>query len=266
LIDLQADLSPAYTVAPAAFRRPDKGKGLDPLLAVIAFDADDTLWENEVYYRRGRELFNHLLSKYPVEADVDSFVHELEIRNLEYYGYGAAGFVLSLIEAADSLTRGRFTSGDTAALIAHLKRMLSAEVELLEGAREVVTLMAESHRLILITKGALRHQRTKVEDSGLAACFERIEIVSEKNADVYRGIIDACGVEPERFLMVGNSVRSDVLPVLEAGGWALYVPNELTWAHETLEDLPLENPHFIEAARLSDVPSLIAEVETSRLS
>jgi putative hydrolase of the HAD superfamily len=262
---LQTGPGEAYTLSPAAIRWPITTKSLGAaVLDLIAFDADDTLWENERYYRDGRDLFFRLLSKYPVDSDVDSFVHEVEIRNLEYYGYGAVGFILSLIEAADTLTAGRFSSGDTAALIAHLKRMLSAEVELLEGAREVITQVAESHRLILITKGDLRHQRTKVDNSGLAQCFERIEIVSEKNAEVYRGILAACGVSPEGFLMVGNSVRSDVLPVLEAGGWALYVPNELTWAHETLEDLPAEDSHFIEAASLADVPALIAEIEADQ--
>lgn len=231
------------------------------MFEVIGLDADDTLWENESYYRRGRELFDRLLANYPVDLDVEAFVHDLEIRNLDAYGYGAAGFILSLIEAADALTKGRFTSQDTVRLIDHLKEMLTAKVQLLPGASELVTTLAETHRLVLITKGDLRHQRMKVDDSGLAVHFERVEIVSEKSPAVYGRIIADFNVEPGNFLMVGNSLRSDILPVLEIGAWGLYVPNELTWSHETLEDLPLHEPRFAEAATLNDVPGLVEALE-----
>jgi len=231
---------------------------------LIAFDADDTLWENERYYREGRQLFDHLLEPYAPGVDVEAFVHELEIENLAYYGYGAAGFILSLIEAGGELTEGRFSSADNAALIAHLKRMLSAQVELLAGARQVVAELAGAHRLVLITKGDLRHQRLKVDGSGLAGFFERVEVVSEKSPGAYAGILKAEGVAPGDFLMIGNSMRSDVLPVLEIGGWAMHVPNELTWTHETLEDYPQENPRFSEAEGLEDVPARVRELEARR--
>jgi putative hydrolase of the HAD superfamily len=231
------------------------------MFKVIGLDADDTLWENEIFYRRGRKLFNHLLSSYPVDVDVETFVHNLEIQNLDTYGYGAAGFVLSLIEAADALTKSRFSSQDTVRLIDHLKVMLSTKVQLLEGASGLVATLAEMHRLVLITKGDLRHQRLKVDDSGLAGYFERVEIVSEKSPDVYSRIIADCGIDPGDFLMVGNSLRSDILPVLEIDAWAIYVPNELTWSHETLEDLPLHEPRFAEAATLNDVPGLVEALE-----
>jgi putative hydrolase of the HAD superfamily len=235
-----------------------------PMFPLIALDADDTLWENEIYYRQGRALFDDLLKPYALEGDVDAFVHSLEIRNLEYYGYGAIGFILSLIEAGGKLTGGRFSSRDSAALIEHLKTMLSAEVELLDGAEQVVTELAATHRLILVTKGDFRHQRRKVDRSGLAGYFERVEIVSEKSADVYQGILDANSVEPSDFLMIGNSMRSDILPVLEIGGWAVHVPNELTWVHETLDDIPQENPRFREVVRLEDVPAMVRALEAQR--
>ena len=171
-----------------------------------------------------------------------------------------------MIEAGDKLTNGRFSSQDSAALIEHLKKMLSADVKLLDGARQAVEDLAVAHRLILITKGDLRHQRTKVDHSGLASYFERIEIVSEKSPSVYRRIIAVDGIEPSDFLMIGNSMRSDILPVLEIGGWAVHVPNELTWTHETLEDFPDENPHFSEVEELAKVPELVKALEAKRSS
>jgi putative hydrolase of the HAD superfamily len=231
---------------------------------LIAFDADDTLWENEIYYRQGRELFDRLLEPYALQVDIEAFVHDLEIQNLEYYGYGATGFILSLIEAAGVLTEGRFSSRDSAALIEHLKHMLSTPVELLNDAKRVVGEMAKAHRLILITKGDLRHQQLKVEESGLSDYFERIEIVHEKSPEVYSRILQAAGFQPFEFLMIGNSMRSDILPVLGIGAWAMHVRNDLTWAHETLEDLPDENPRFCEVGGMADVPGMVAALEAIR--
>jgi putative hydrolase of the HAD superfamily len=223
----------------------------------IAFDADDTLWENEVHYRRGRELFDHLMQAYPAVEDADQVVHRIEIANLVYYGYGAQGFILSLIEAAVELTAGAFSTQDTLALLNYLKEMLSARTELLDGAREVLEDLADDYPLALITKGDLRHQQAKVAASGLADTFKSIEVVSDKRAADYRSILEKLGLQASSFLMVGNSLPSDVIPVLELGGWAVYVPNRLTWSHEHLDSSTIDHPRFFEVGTLREVPETI---------
>jgi putative hydrolase of the HAD superfamily len=223
----------------------------------IAFDADDTLWENEVHYRRGRALFDRLLQAYPAVEDADQVVHRVEIANLAYYGYGAQGFVLSLIEAAVELTAGAFSMQDTLALLNYLKEMLSAGTELLDGAREVLEILSADYPLALITKGDLRHQQAKVGSSGLADTFKSIEVVSDKRAADYRSILEKLGIQAASFVMVGNSLPSDVLPVLELGGWAVYVPNRLTWSHEQLESSAVDHPRFLEVGTLLEVPEAI---------
>jgi putative hydrolase of the HAD superfamily len=159
-----------------------------------------------------------------------------ERANLELFGYGIKGFTLSMIETAIEVSRGEVSTSAIAELLRLGKEMLAHPVELLDGVADAVEALAEHHRLVLITKGDLIHQETKIARSGLADRFERIEIVSEKDPATYRAILDRMDVAPERFLMVGNSVRSDVLPVLELGGHAVHVPYEITWSHEVVDD------------------------------
>ena len=205
------------------------------LLKIVAFDGDDTLWHNERSFQEGRRRFRRMLAAAGVEIDdqqLDTFVNGVELRNIDYYGYGVSSFILSLLETAIELTGGGIDGRALHGLIELAKQMLKEEIELFPRVREVVSALAIHYPLMLITKGDLLHQTSKLERSGLRDHFRFVEVVSEKSPAVYSAILSRHGIEPERFLMIGNSVRSDVLPVIAAGGWAAHVPAELTWAHE----------------------------------
>jgi putative hydrolase of the HAD superfamily len=229
---------------------------------LIAFDGDDTLWHNERSYREARERFRRLLAGAGVELtddDIETRVNETELANIPFYGYGVSSFVLSLIETAIALTSGRVTGDELGELIALGKEMLSAEVELFPGVRDVVTHLAQRYPLMLITKGDLLHQTSKLQRSGLRPYFHYVEVVSHKTPDIYASLLSQYGIVPERFLMVGNSLRSDVLPVIEAGGRAAYVPAALTWAHEHADVPETARSRFVE---LSGLNALTCFVET----
>lgn len=223
-----------------------------PRIDTIAFDGDDTLWHNESLFSMTQDRFRGLLAHAADPATVDRRLLDAERANLGVYGYGIKGFVLSMIETAVALTDGRITGREIQALIDFGKTMLQHPVELLDGAAAAVELLATSHRLLLVTKGDLFDQESKIARSGLAGRFAAVEIVSEKDPATYARILERHGVEPASFVMVGNSVRSDILPVLAIGGHAIHVPYHLTWAHEaadppadgyrrigSLRDLPL---------------------------
>ncbi|HEY3382672.1 MAG TPA: HAD family hydrolase [Vicinamibacterales bacterium] len=202
---------------------------------LIAFDGDDTLWHNERDYRHGRERFRAILGRIGIplsEDDVEQRVNRTEVQNLRFYGYGVSSFVLSLIETAIQITDGRITGREISELLALAKSMLTSEVELFEGAREALEALSPVYPLLLITKGDLLHQRNKLDRSGLAPYFRDVEVVSHKTPGMYAEILGRYRVDPSRFLMVGNSPRSDILPVLDVGGWAIHVPAALSWAHE----------------------------------
>jgi len=202
------------------------------MLDVIAFDADDTLWHNETLYARAQAILWMLLAPYSDEESARQALYETEMRNLRLYGYGIKGFALSMIETAIQASRGRIGAAEIAQLIDLAQEMLEAPVELLEGVAEVVPALAVACRLMLVTKGDLRDQEVKLARSGLAPHFWQVEIVREKSAEVYRTLLGKHVIAPERFLMVGNSLRSDVLPVVEIGGNAVHIPYHITWEHE----------------------------------
>ncbi len=227
---------------------------------LIAFDGDDTLWHNERSYRTGRDRFRRVLAAAGVtltDDEIEERVNRTELSNLDYYGYGVSSFVLSLIETAIEVTDGRIVGGDLRDLIDLAKQMLTEEVEVFDGAREAVNALAASYPLMLVTKGDLLHQSSKVERSGLRAHFRFVEVVSSKTPDVYASILSRHGISPERFLMVGNSVRSDVLPVLELGAWAVHVPAALSWAHEHAEVPDAARRRCFELATLHQLPALV---------
>jgi putative hydrolase of the HAD superfamily len=229
-------------------------------LDLIAFDGDDTLWHNERSYREGRERFRRLLAGAGVvltEEEIEARVNQTELANLEVYGYGVSSFALSLIETAIGLTEGRITGTDLRGIVELAKHMLTEEVELFPGARDVLTTLAASYPLMLITKGDLLHQTAKIERSGLRDCFRFIEVVSHKTPDVYSAILSRHGVDPNRFLMIGNALRSDVLPVVAAGGWAVHIPAALSWSHEHAELPPHARGRYFEVAALERVPEAI---------
>ena len=231
---------------------------------VIAFDGDDTLWHNETLFSMTQGRFQALLSR-DVEVPTDILnarLLETERRNLPTYGYGIKGFVLSMIETAIEVTDKRIPAEDIQTILDYGRTMLEHPIELIEGAREVLeTLRARDHELWLITKGDLFDQESKIARSGLVPFFHTIEIVSEKDQVTYQRLLDRYGVFPEEFVMVGNSIRSDVLPVIEIGGRAVHVPYEITWEHEHVEgDLP---EGAVTVAKLFDILGYEAAPERS---
>jgi putative hydrolase of the HAD superfamily len=232
------------------------GNGIE----VVAFDGDDTLWHSESHFVDAHSRFVALVSPY-VDGDprvIDERVVATERANLAIYGYGAKAFTLSLIESAIDLTGGRVTSAEISAILDLGKRLLDQPVELLDGVDEVVTRLADDgYRLIVVTKGDLFHQEAKVAGSGLADRFARVEIVSEKDVSTYRRVMGEAGVPPENFLMVGNSVRSDILPVVELGGHAAHLPYVYTWELEHVADADAERMGFHELASIRQVPGLL---------
>ena len=203
-------------------------------IEVIGLDADDTLWHSEVYFERTQRRFTELVRRYVDEGtDIDAALFTVEHRNLERYGYGIKGFTLSMVEAAIEVTDGSIGTDEIDQIMASGRAMLEHPVDLLDGVEDTITALDErGYRLLLVTKGDLHHQERKILASGLADRFERLEIVAEKDTATYTRVVASMGVEPGEFCMVGNSVRSDVLPVLEIGGRAVHVPYEITWSLE----------------------------------
>jgi putative hydrolase of the HAD superfamily len=229
--------------------------------AVIAFDADDTLWHNERLYADAQEKFRGLLARYHNPEWIDDRLYQTEMRNLEHFGYGIKAFALSMIETAVELTEGRITGRDIQVIIDAARAMILAEVELLDHVVETVAQLAGKYTLMIITKGDLLDQETKVARSGLAAHFQHIEIVSDKNRANYESLLKRHDLPPARFLMVGNSLRSDILPVLELGGSAVYVPYALTWAHEAAE-IPANPANYYQIEHMGLLPALLEQLET----
>jgi putative hydrolase of the HAD superfamily len=227
---------------------------------LVGVDGDDTLWHNERDYVDARERFGRIIAGCGVRVaadDLTAAVNRTEQQNIAFYGYGVSSFVLSLIETAIRLTGGRITGREIEGLLAVGKSMLTSRVELFDGAREALRALALEYRLVLITKGDLLHQRSKLDRSGLGPHFSGVEVVSHKTPDVYRDILARYAVRPSRFLMVGNAPRSDILPVLEIGGWAAHVPAALSWSHEH-DEVPSGNgTRCVVLDTLRDLPSAV---------
>lgn len=201
----------------------------------VGFDADDTLWRSEDYYRQAQADFERILADYIDLPTLGAELHAVEGRNLTLFGYGAKGMTLSMLETAIQVTDARISANDLQRIVELGKTILQHPVELLPDVRDAVLAIAAEHPVVLITKGDLFHQEAKLQQSGLRSLFPRIEIVSEKNAATYARVLEECGADPTRFLMIGNSLRSDALPVLELGGWAIHTPYHVTWQHEVVD-------------------------------
>lgn len=231
------------------------------LFELIAFDADDTLWHNERNYISAQTKFRQLLAHYHSPEWIDERLYQTEMRNLQHFGYGAKAFALSMIETAVELTEGRITGRDIQTIIDSAKEMLAADIELLQHVAETVASLSGSYTLMLLTKGDLRDQELKITRSGLAPHFHHIEIVSDKTPESYDRLLKRYGVTQERFLMVGNSLRSDILPVLALGASAVYVPYQLTWLHEIAEPPPAGQVGYYEIEHLGLLPGLLQALE-----
>ncbi len=204
-------------------------------IKVIALDADDTLWVNETYYREAENKFIKLLSKYETENKLDQELFKMEMKNLHLYGYGVKSFMLSMVESALELSNFKIKPAVIQQIVEIGKEMLEKPIELLEGVEDTLKALQPKYRLILATKGDLLDQERKLEKSGLIKYFHHIEILSDKKADNYKKLLSHLDIKPSEFLMVGNSLKSDVLPLLEIGAKAIHVPYHTTWAHEVVE-------------------------------
>lgn len=228
-------------------------------IETVGLDADDTLWHSENRFHEAHQRYHELLSAH-VDIGFDALesrMLETERRNLRLFGYGAKGFTLSLIETAIEITDGAIPAADITTILEFGKEMLDHPVDLLDGVEETVERLRErGHRLLLITKGDLWHQESKVAASGIADHFDGVEIVSEKDPATYARLLDRHDVDPARFCMVGNSVRSDVLPLLEIGAQALHVPYEFLWAHEAVAGAE-QDPRFHTLESITEVPEVV---------
>lgn len=234
------------------------------MIDVIAFDADDTLWQNETLYAGAIDSLARLLGRYGRPDQVEQTLRQTEMRNIPYYGYGIKGFALSMIEAAIEISAGRVQGAEIHQIIGLAKAMLSAPVQLLEHAEETVARLSEAYPLMLITKGDLLDQEAKVARSGLRPYFKSIEIVSDKTQASYAAILARHGLAPQRFVMVGNSLRSDILPVLALGGQAVHVPHHLTWVHENVPLPDSARGQYFELEHLGLLPELIEKLNHAR--
>jgi putative hydrolase of the HAD superfamily len=232
-----------------------------PRFELLAFDADDTLWQNESLYAEVQAKFAALLAKYHPEDLIRERLYQAETRNLEHFGYGVKAFALSMIETAVELTEGQISGRDLQSLVDLAKGMLQGNLDLLDDAEETLNLLKVKYPLMLLTKGDLFEQEGKVARSGLSGCFRHIEILSQKTIPVYRSLLDRYAMDPERFLMVGNSLRSDILPVLEIGGHAVFIPHPLTWQHEHGDPPSVGHPGYYQLERLGQLPALLEQIE-----
>lgn len=223
--------------------------------AIIAFDADDTLWVNEPYYQETEVTFCHWMDEYAPPQVVSEQLYLTEVRNLELYGYGAKGYTLSMIETAVSVSHGEISAGRIADIIRLGQSLLTRPIELLVGVSEVLPVLHQKFRLVLATKGDLLDQQRKLERSGLEKWFHHIEIMTHKTEVDYQRLIDHLKINPGEFLMVGNSLKSDVLPVTAIGGHAIWVPYHTTWQHEL--SVPVHPRGYLELHDLTQLPSLL---------
>jgi putative hydrolase of the HAD superfamily len=233
---------------------------MNALFDLIAFDADDTLWHNERLFLLGRQRLEEILAPYQITENIQEHLEAIEVANLKYYGYGVMSFILSSIEAAVSLTAGRMASNDVKAVLDLGKSMLSANVELFEGVEDMLVNVQPFSPLMLITKGEPNHQYSKLERSGIRSYFQFIEVVHDKSQDVYAEILARVKVAPDRFLMIGNSIRSDILPVLALGGWAVHLPNNLTWSHEIIDLSEIPQGKFFKLSNIKLLPELLNQL------
>ena len=234
----------------------------DNMLTTIGFDADDTLWQNESFFRLTQDRFTQLLADY-VDADhLHGQLLAAERRNLGQYGFGVKGFTLSMIETAIEVTEGRVPSLVIAEIMAAGREMLAHPIELLPHARAAVKTLAANHRVVLITKGDLLDQERKLAQSGLGDLFHGVEIVSDKTAKAYSAIFARHGTGAGQALMVGNSLKSDVIPAITAGAYGVHIPHGLTWALEHA-DAPTDDARFFSLTSLADLPDLVANLQNS---
>lgn len=225
-------------------------------IKVIGFDADDTLWVNETYFREAEEEVGRLLSHYETPNKIDQELFRMEIKNLPTYGYGVKGFVLSMIELAIELSNGSVSNDIISKMLDIGKDMINKPIELLDGVEQVLKSLSKDYRLILATKGDLLDQERKLEKSGLLQYFHHIEVLSEKQEANYKKLLRHLDINPSEFLMVGNSLKSDILPLVNIGARAIHVPFHTTWQHEKVTKKETNGMEYETVDSLSEILKL----------
>lgn len=228
-------------------------------LTAIGFDADDTLWHNEQFFKLTEARFAELLVEHAEPSHIGDSLLEIERRNLRHYGYGIKGFTLSMVETAIEVTEGRVPASVIEKILNYGRELLSHPVETLPHAQETLESLIGRYRLILITKGDLFDQERKLAQSGLGEMFDAVEIVSEKDTETYARIFALHGDGPDRSMMVGNSMRSDILPAIQAGSWAIHVPHEHEWGHERAE-APVGASRYRSISHLGELAGLLDDL------
>jgi len=229
------------------------------VITTIGFDADDTLWHNEVFFRLTQDRFADLLADFVPPDVLHDKLLAVERRNLGIYGYGVKGFTLSMIETALEITKGAVPGRVIAELMAAGREMLAHPIDLLPHAHDAVTALAQTHRIIMITKGDLLDQERKLAQSGLGDLFHGVEIVSDKTAAVYQSVFTRHGARVDQSMMVGNSLKSDVLPMIAVGGWGVHIPYDVTWALEHAAE-PTGNPRYHSLSNLGHLSDLVEKL------
>lgn len=226
-------------------------------IKVIAFDADDTLWVNETYFREAELEFAKLLANYETANKIDQELFKKEIENLSYYGYGIKGFVLSMIECALELSNYQIKPKTIAGILNIGKEMLEKPIELIDGVEEVLKTLQNKYKLIVATKGDLLDQERKLERSNLLQYFHHIEVMSDKKEKDYLKLIKHLDIKPTELLMIGNSLKSDILPLVNIGASAIHIPFHTTWIHEQVENKEMENRNYITLSNIKEVLGII---------
>jgi putative hydrolase of the HAD superfamily len=224
--------------------------------SIIGVDADDTLWQSEQFFHFTQQEFAGLLANHAEPADLAERLLATERRNLQIYGFGIKGFVLSMIETALEVTDGHVPADVISKIMALGRDMLVHPIETLPGVTETLTTLRKDHKLVLVTKGDLFDQERKLAESGLGDLFNGVEIVTSKDASTYARIFSTYGDGPESAVMIGNSLKSDVIPAIKAGSWGVFVPHPLTWVHEHAEE-PAEHPKFRKIEAFRELPELL---------
>ncbi len=231
------------------------------MIEVIGFDADDTLWHNETLYHQSKEDLSQILANYREPQETKAWLDQTEVANIEYYGYGIKSFTLSMIETAIDVSDGKVTAEEINSVITIAKMMLAAPVDLVDGVEATLDSLSSSYDLMLITKGDQFEQERKIRISGISHYFDYLEVVGEKSVSTYRIVLGKYNLDPASFLMVGNSLRSDILPVLKIGGQAVYIPNETTWFHENADHQEIGDFEYVELEQIIQLPKYLERLK-----
>jgi putative hydrolase of the HAD superfamily len=225
-----------------------------PDIKYIAFDADDTLWDNEPFYRALEHIFNEAMLPYMSKEESSAELFKTEVANLPLYGFGAKAYTLSILETALRLSKDRLPIAEFRKILEAGKQLTDSPLVLLDDVEDTLKALSKKHKLILATKGDLLDQERKLRKSGIQKYFHHIEIMSDKQVADYEKLLKHLDIEADEFLMIGNSLRSDIVPVIELGGYAIHIPYHTTWAHEHMEDVNLPQDRFLEIERLIKIP------------